>query len=81
MFLDLCVQTDDAMFVFVLPHTMDARYTKAEIRKIYDALKRNDYSYDTRIIIFSIERFSDWCVHEAKMNPWLYEVTLERLGY
>ena len=79
--LDLCVQTDDAMYVFVFPHSLDTRYTKAEIKNIYDALRQNRYYYNTHIIIFSIERFSDWCVHEAARNIWLHEVTLERLKY
>lgn len=78
---DLCVQTDDAMYVFVFPHSLDTRYTKAEIKNIYDALRQNRYYYNTHIIIFSIERFSDWCVHEAARNIWLHEVTLERLKY
>lgn len=79
--LDLCVQTDDAMYVFVFPHSLDTRYTKAEIEEIYDALTHNDYYYNTHITIFSIERFSDWCVHETVRNEWLHEVTLERLKY
>ncbi len=79
--LDLCVQTDDAIYVFVFPHSLDTRYTKAEIENIYDALRHDDYYYNTHITIFSIERFSDWCVHEAARNEWLHEVTLERLKY
>ena len=79
--LDLCVQTDDAIYVFVFPHSLDTRYTKAEIENIYDALRHNGYYYNTHITIFSIERFSDWCVHEAARNEWLHEVTLERLKY
>lgn len=79
--LDLFVQTDDATYVFLFPHTMDARYTKKEIGRIYVALHCNDYFYNTHITVFSIERFSDWCVHEAKRNLWLHEVTLERLRY
>ena len=66
--LDLCVQTDDAMYVFVFPHSLDTRYAKAEIEKIYDALRHNAYYYNTHITIFSIERFSDWCVHETARN-------------
>ena len=79
--LDLCVQTDDAIYVFVFPHSLDTRYTKAEIENIYDALRHNGYYFNTHITIFSIERFSDWCVHEAARNEWLHEVTLERLKY
>lgn len=79
--LDLCVQTDDAMYVFIFPHSLDTRYTKAEIENIYDALRHNEYYYNTHITIFSIERFSDWCVHETARNEWLHEVTLERLKY
>ena len=79
--LDLFAQTDDATYVFLFPHTMDARYTKKEIGRIYVALHCSDYFYNTHITVFSIERFSDWCVHEAKRNLWLHEVALERLRY
>ena len=79
--LDLCVQTDDAAYVFLFPHAMDARYTKAEITQLYDALRRENLYYNTHITIFSIERFSDWCVHESKTNPWLHEITMEHIKY
>ena len=32
--LDLCVQTDDAMYVFVFPHSLNTRYTKVEIEAL-----------------------------------------------
>ena len=79
--VDLFVETDDATYVFLCPHTMDARYTKEKIEKFYFALESINAFYNTHIIIFSIERFSAWCVHEAKRNQWLHEVTLERLRY
>ena len=79
--VDLFVETDDATYVFLCPHTMDARYTKEEIEKVYYALESINAFNNTHIIIFSIERFSAWCVHEAKRNQWLHEVTLERLRY
>lgn len=79
--LDLFVDTDDAAFVFLFPHTMDTRCTKIEIQDLYSALERIGYYYNTHFIVFSIERFSDWCVHEAKKNNWLHEVALERLKH
>ena len=79
--LDLFVQTDDAAYVFLFPHATDMRYTKKEIKNLYTALEQSGCYYNTHITVFSIERFSDWCVHEAKRNPWLHEVALERLRY
>ena len=78
---DRFVKTNDSTYVFIFPHAIDTRYTKREIEMIHDALEDNGYYYNTHICVFSIERFSDWCVHEAKRNPWLHEVTLERLRY
>ena len=78
---DYCIKTYDELFVYIFPHTIDTRYTKDDIEDIYRALKRRRAYYNTHIIIFSIERFSDWCVHESKMNDMLHEVTLERLKY
>lgn len=79
--LDLFVDTDDAAFVFLFPHTMDTRYTKKELQALSFALHHIGYDYNTHVTLFSIGRFSDWCVHEAKKNIWLHEVTLERLKY
>lgn len=76
-----CVQTDNEMFVFVLPKSPNDKFTKNEITDIYGALKMNDMYYNAHIIIFGINRFSDWCVHEAAKNPYLHEVSLERLKY
>ena len=35
--------------------------------------------YDTEIVIFSVNRFSDWCVHQASIDCYLHLVTAERL--
>ena len=49
-------------------------------KKEYEAGNKLGGNYNnTHITVFSIERFSGWCVHEAKKNIWLHEVTLERL--
>lgn len=61
--LDYCVQTDDELFVFIFPKSVDMCYTKTEIQNIYTALKLRDMYYNTHIIIFSVRCFSDWCVH------------------
>ncbi|MCD7796236.1 MAG: hypothetical protein LUG95_01000 [Clostridiales bacterium] len=78
---DYCVQTDDELFVFILPKSLDDKFTKNEITDIYEALKMSDLYYNTHIIIFSVNCFSDWCVHEAARNRMLHEVPLEQLKY
>ena len=79
--MDLCVKTDYSSFYFVFPHTLDERYTKEYMEKIYKVVNKFDSIYNSHITVFSLSRFSDWCVHEASVNDWLHLVTMERLKY
>lgn len=79
--LDRYVKTDDAAFCFIFPHTLDAHYTKEEIRDLWAAVDRYDSRYNTHLTVFSPTRFSDWCVHEAARNKWFHPVTMERLRF
>lgn len=79
--MDLCVKTDYSSFYFVFPHALDERYTKEYMEKIYKVVSKFDSIYNSHITVFSLSRFSDWCVHEASVNDWLHLVTMERLKY
>lgn len=79
--LDYFVQTKEETFVFIYPHSVDMRYTKQELERIFEAIETNDSLYYTHITIFSLDRFSDWCVHQASVMDGLHEVTIERLKY
>lgn len=79
--LDYVVRTKEESFIFVMPHSVDFRYSKNEMKRVFEAIEIEDSLYYTHITVFSIERFSDWCVHQASVDDWLHEVTLERLRY
>lgn len=79
--LDYCVlKKGDALFC-VFPHSLAMRYTKDEMERIYEAVQQYERFYNAHIVVFSLERFSDWCVHEASVNSQLYLVTAERMKY
>lgn len=79
--LNYCVQVDSQTLIVLFPDSLDKRYTKEDIEHIRAAVNRFDTLYDTDIIVFSLHRFSDWCVHEASKNELLHLVTMERLRY
>lgn len=71
----------DLDFAFVFAQSIHVKYTKEEVETIRAAAEQLDILYNTNLTIFSFNRFSDWCVHEAKMNDNFYLVTVERLKY
>ena len=79
--LDYCIFGNNDPLFCILPHTLEARYTKDVLEEIYKAVEHFVPLFDAQIVIFSLERFSDWCVHEAAIQDGLFEVTIERLKY
>ena len=79
--LDLCISKNGSNLICVFPHRLEMRYTKEELQRILTAVDRYVSTFNTDIIIFSLERFSDWCVHQAAIRDELHEVTVERLRY
>lgn len=79
--LDYCTKKDDHSLVAVIPDDLNRRFTKGDIENIRDAVNRFEKLYDTEIVIFSVNRFSDWSVHEASIDCYLHFVTAERLKY
>lgn len=79
--LDYCFFGNFDPLFCILPHTLDARCTKDVLEDIYKAVEHFVPLFDAQIVIFSLERFSDWCVHEAAIQDGLFEVTIERLKY
>ena len=67
--------------IYVFPQSLTIRYTKNELQKILASIEEHASLYDTEIIIFGLERFSDWCVHESAKRDYLHEVTMDRLRY
>ena len=79
--LNYCVKIDGQTLIVILPETLNTKYTKWDIKHITAAVNHFDTIYGTDIVVFSLNRFSDWCVHEASKNYLLHLVTIERLRY
>ena len=79
--LDYCFFGNFDPLFCILPHTLDARCTKDVLEGVNKAVEHFVTLFDAQIVIFSLERFSDWCVHEAAIQEGLSEVTMERLKY
>ncbi len=79
--LDCCDYAVYGSRVCVLPQSLTMRFTKKEMQAVLKAVAKLVSLYSTEITVFSTERFSDWCVHEASALDYLHEVTMNRLSY
>ena len=81
MILDYCMlKKNDSVFA-VFPHSLTMRYTKNELKRIYEAVQQQEHLYNAHIVVFSLERFSDWCVLASSTNPQLYLITADKMKY
>ncbi len=67
--------------IYVFPQTLTTRFTKAELQKIFKAVEEICEPPNLYLAVFSLERFSDWCVHESAKREYLHEVTMDRLRF
>ena len=79
--LTYCVLQMEHSMVAVMAESLDTKYTKDDVQRIRAAVARMNTLYGTDIVLFSLNRFSDWCVHEASREELLHLVTVERLKY
>jgi hypothetical protein len=79
--LDFCILQDGHSLVAVIPDDLDRRFTKYDLQRIRNVVGHMEKFFDTEIVIFNVNRFSDWCVHEASRDVFLHLVTAERLKY
>lgn len=79
--IDFCVFGKNAPLFCFFPDSLDKRFGKDDMEAIFKSVKFFASLYDAQIAVFSLERFSDWCVHQAAMHDELYEVTMELLKY
>lgn len=80
--IDYCMNTaDEFSYNLIFPHSLDIKYTKDEMDRIYEALDKIDSRYYAHTVVFSFTRFSDWCTHENAHNEWFHIVPVERLKY
>lgn len=79
--IDYCIDTNEISYNLIFPHSLEMRYGRREVEEIYRALERIDRRYYAHTVIFSFNRFSDWCTHKAAHNDWFHIVSAERLKY
>ena len=66
----------------VFPRSVDEKYTKKEMDHYINAARTyGTLDDDVTLFVFSVNRFSDWCVHQASLFPQLFCVPIERLKY
>ena len=79
--LDYCVLNGGQSLYCVFPHSLDQHFTKADVDAVKQAIEKIDDIYNTDIVFFSLERYSDWCVHQSAIDEWLHFVTVAGLKY
>lgn len=79
--IDYYKETNEFSYNLIFPHSLDMKYSKEEIYRIYEALDKINSRYYAHTVVFSFTRFSDWCVSEAAQNEWFHIVPAERLKY
>ncbi len=79
--LDFCLMQQYCSVIGVCPESLDSHITKKTAQRIISAVSKYCTLYNTDVVLFSVGRFSDWCVHKAAKTQWLHEVTAERLKY
>lgn len=79
---DCVIQKGYQSLLCVFPRTIDEKYTKDEMQYYISAAQTyGTLDDDVTLFVFSVNRFSDWCVHQASLYPQLFCVPMERLKY
>jgi AAA+ ATPase superfamily predicted ATPase len=78
---DCKIDCDGTRVIVIFPHDMDKRYTKNDILRIYHIMRSQGPLYNQMLMIFSFNRFSDWCVHESGETSNLFFIPVDRLKY
>lgn len=79
---DCVIQKGYQSLLCVFPRTIDEKYTKDEMQYYITAAQTyGALDDDVTLFVFSVNRFSDWCVHQASLYPQLFCVPMERLKY
>ncbi|ANU54767.1 hypothetical protein I5Q82_06245 [Acutalibacter muris] len=78
---DCVLSNDKDALLCVFPKDLDARFTKNDLEHYLKAANHHGTAGNTQLMIFSLHRFSDWCVHTVSNVPLLFEITTERLRY
>ncbi len=79
--IDLSVSAGYTTLFCVFPESVKSTFKKKELKDIIEAVRISFPGTEKELTVFSVNRFSDWCVHYSKYDDYLHEVTLERLRY
>ena len=80
--LDCIIERHGKTLVCVFPHSFDEKITKEQMEHYINVSCRyGSLCNEVSLVVFSANRFSDWCVHQASVYDQLFCVPLERLKY
>ena len=80
--IDCILERNGKTLVCVFPHSFDEKITKEQMEHYINVSCSYGSLYgEVSLVVFSVNRFSDWCVHQASVYDQLFCVPLERLKY
>jgi len=80
--IDCILERNGRTLVCVFPHSFDEKITKEQMEHYINVSGSYGSLYgEVSLVVFSVNRFSDWCVHQASVYDQLFCVPLERLKY
>ena len=80
--IDCIIENNGKTLVCVFPHSFDEKITKEQLKHYINVSSSyGSLCSEVSLVVFSVNRFSDWCVHQASIYDQLFCVTLERLKY
>lgn len=80
--IDCVLERNGKTLVCVFPHSFDEKITKEQLEHYINVSCSFGSLYgEVSLVVFSVNRFSDWCVHQASIFDQLFCVPLERLKY
>ena len=78
---DCVFMNDEGTLLCVFPKNLDDRFTKKDLEHYLETAKQYGSPWFVQLMVFSLHRFSDWCVHRASQVPLLFEISAERMRY
>ena len=66
--------------LLIVPEDLNARFEESDIWAIKRFMEKEDI-WNKMVLIFSLHRFSDWCVHFFHVHDDWFGITVERMKY
>ena len=80
--IDCIIENNGKTLICVFPHSFDEKITKEQLEHYINVSSSyGSLCSEVSLVVFSVNCFSDWCVHQASVLEQLFCVTLERLKY